>query len=65
MCFCRTCGVRPFSIGQMDAVGGDFVTVQPPTLNDLDPAELAEAPVRYADGRHDSWWNPSAKTRHL
>jgi hypothetical protein len=63
--FCATCGVRPFSRGHMEALGGDFVSVYLSALDDLDPTEWAEAPVSYADGRNDNWYNPPAETRHL
>lgn len=63
--FCRTCGVRSFARGRLEQLGGDFVSVQLSALDDLDPTEWAEAPVTYADGRNDNWWNPPAETRHL
>jgi len=34
-------------------------------LDGVDPVELAEAPVRYANGRDNKWWEPPAETRHL
>ena len=63
--FCRTCGVRAFGWGHVEEIGGDFCSVVLSTLDDLDPTELAEAPVRYMDGRHNDWFHPPAETRHL
>ena len=63
--FCKTCGVRPFGRGYIEQIGGDYVSVQLASLDNAEPAELIEAPVRYADGRNNSWWNQPDETRHL
>jgi hypothetical protein len=63
--FCRHCGVRPFGRGHLDVLGGDFVYVNVACLDGVDPKELAEAPVRYANGRENDWENAPAETRHL
>jgi hypothetical protein len=64
--FCKKCGVIPY--GFVDAAewnDGAYVTVNVAALDDLDPAELAKAPVKYLDGLHDDWWSTPAETRHL
>lgn len=63
--FCKHCGVRPFGRGCLEALGGDFVWINLACIDNLDPAELTEAPVKYADGRNDNWWNAPAETRYL
>ncbi|HST36980.1 MAG TPA: GFA family protein [Allosphingosinicella sp.] len=63
--FCRTCGVTTHGHGYIEQIGGDYVSIFVPALDDLDPAALIAAPVRYMDGRHDNWWNPPEETRHL
>lgn len=63
--FCSRCGVRTFSRGYVAEIGGDYVAVQVPALDGVDPGELASAPVRYADGKNNDWGNPPAETRHL
>ncbi len=63
--FCKQCGVRPLGRGYIEQIGGDYVSVQLCTLDDVTPAELVAAPVAYANGREDSWWTEPAETRHL
>ncbi|MBV9949433.1 MAG: GFA family protein [Myxococcales bacterium] len=62
---CRTCAVRTHATGNAEWMGGAFVSVFVNTLDDVDPAELAAAPVRYADGLHNNWTNPPADVRIL
>ena len=63
--FCKHCGVRTVSWGNIPEIGGEFASVNLSSLDDLDPTELAEAPRRHMNGRDDDWANPPAETRHL
>lgn len=63
--FCKHCGIRPFGRGYIEAIGGDYVSVQVATLDNLTDEERAQAPVRYANGRDNNWWSEPAETRYL
>ena len=63
--FCKTCGVRSFERGHVKEVGGDYVSIKLASLDDVDVKELIEAPVRYANGHDNKWWEPPAETRQL
>lgn len=63
--FCTHCGVRTFSKGYVEAIGGDYVAVQLSSLDDATPEELVAAPVRFSDGRNDDWMRAPAEVRHL
>jgi hypothetical protein len=63
--FCKVCGVRSFERGYIEQIGGAFVSVKVNCLDDVEPRELIEAPVHYANGRDNAWWNAPDETRHL
>ena len=63
--FCTRCGTPTHSHGSIVAMGGAFRSVRLNTLDDLPVNDLLAAPVNYADGLHDNWWNAPAETRHL
>lgn len=51
--FCKKCGIRTPARGEMEELGGTVYAVQVNLLDDLDPDELARAPIAYVDGLHD------------
>ncbi len=63
--FCRHCGVRPFGRGYVEEIGGDYVAVSLACLDDVEPQELIDAPLRFFDGRNNNWMSTPAETRHL
>ena len=63
--FCRSCGVRSFGRGHVKEIGGDYVSVQLASLDDVDLQELISAPIKYADGRNNDWGASPDETRHL
>ena len=61
--FCSRCGVRLYATGDSPQMGGRFFAIHMPTLDDVDPAELAAAPLRYLDGAHDRYDRAPDETR--
>ena len=63
--FCTACGVRSFTRGHVEELGGAFVSINIACLEGVAPDELAALPVRYCDGLHDNWMQPPAVTGYL
>jgi hypothetical protein len=63
--FCKTCGLHAYSHGYVAEIGGEFRSVNIACIDDISPEELASLPIRYADGRNNSWWNAPAVTSYL
>lgn len=63
--FCKHCGVRPFGRGNIPEIGGEYVSIQVATLDNAEPAELIESPLKYFNGRDNNWWSEPEETRHL
>ena len=62
--FCRDCGTRLWTEGDIAELGGFFRAVFVPAL-EVDAAELVAAPVAWLDGLHDNWFEAAPETRHL
>lgn len=56
--FCRQCGVRPFGRGYVEQIGGHYVSVQLASLDDVDPQELINAPVKYSPSPDHLYTSP-------
>ena len=63
--FCQRCGTRLWTDGNIAEMGGRFVQVVIAALDDATEAELIAAPIHWADGANDLWWEPARETRHL
>ena len=63
--FCRHCGVRAFGRGYIEQIGGHYVSINLACLDDMQPSELAEAPVKFSNGRDNDWWHEPSEVRHL
>ena len=63
--FRRHCGVRPFGRGCIEQIGGEYVSISLACLDNAESMELIDAPIKYCDGRNDSWWTPPTEARHL
>ena len=62
--FCKTCGVRSFGPGGVDAKKPDFYFINVAALDGVDADELA-ASLHYLDGRNDRYDQAPADTRLL
>lgn len=63
--FCKTCGVRTHSQGDIPEVGGAFVAVNIACLDGIAPETLATLPVRFCNGRDNDWMHEPTESRYL
>ncbi|HVJ19300.1 MAG TPA: GFA family protein [Polyangiaceae bacterium] len=56
--FCPKCSIYAYGRGHLAELGGDFVSVNVNTLDDIEHAELE---VSHWDGRHDNWYAGTRK----
>lgn len=63
--FCKHCGIRVFGDANVEALGGEIVSIAISTLDDASPAELMAAPMAFCDGRNNAWWETPAEIRHM
>ena len=63
--FCAHCGTRLWTQGDIEEMGGRFVQVFVPALDDIPESELIAAPIFWADGARNRWWDPAPVTGHL
>ena len=61
--FCRTCGIRTVGRGEHGPEGGPFYFIAVASLDDAARDDLAAAPIKYVDGKHDQYDRPPSDTR--
>jgi hypothetical protein len=63
--FCMHCGAHSFGRGYIEAIGGDYVSINVACLDNISPEELASLPIRYMDGRQNNWFSEPKETSYL
>ncbi|WP_413576608.1 GFA family protein [Bdellovibrio sp. HCB290] len=63
--FCKACGIRLFSLGNIPEIGGDYVSIAVASLDNVDFKEVMLAPIRYMNGRDNDWFHTPEFTGHL
>jgi hypothetical protein len=63
--FCMTCGIATAGDGDIEAIGGPYVSVSVACLDDVPPDDLAAVPITYMDGRDDNWFVAPKVTSYL
>lgn len=63
--FCRHCGIRTFGDANVEALGGEIVSIAVACLDDAEPQDLLSGPLTYGNGRDNAWWETPAEIRHL
>ena len=51
--------------GELPQFGGAFYAINLGALDDATDEELAQAPIHFADGRHDKWEAVADATKYL
>jgi hypothetical protein len=49
---CKVCGIQPFGHGDVPEIGGEYYSVN---VRCLDGVDLTGVPVKYLNGRHNTW----------
>jgi hypothetical protein len=62
--FCRTCGVRPFGVGNATPIGKMY-GVNIGCLEGLSEEALSKLRIAYVDGLHDRWQDAPEYFSHL
>jgi hypothetical protein len=63
--FCKSCGLRSFSRGNVPEIGGAFVSINIACLDGVSDEELAALPIKYLNGRDYDWFHEPKVTSYL
>lgn len=69
--FCSRCGIKPFGMAHLDVtfqgetLSGEFYAINVACLDGVPDEELAQARIRFEDGRNNDWEHAPTVTGHL